>query len=90
MKVYILVRQFKTYYNSILTTEKLKEYQDEIEIISDKNKLTKLYYEDVYSHDIEKNYKNIKLILPFVNENLKKYLDRKDKLRVGFCEKSMI
>ena len=82
--------QFKTYYNSILTTEKLKEYQDEIEIISDKNKLTKLYYEDVYSHDIEKNYKNIKLILPFVNENLKKYLDRKDKLRVAFVKKSMI
>ena len=31
---------------------------------------------------LEKNYKNIKSILPFVNENLKKYLNRKDKLRI--------
>ena len=82
--------QFKTYYSSILTIEKLQEYHDKIENIADKNKLTKLYYEDVYSHNIEKNYKKIKSILPFVNENLKKYLDRKNKLRVAFVKKSII
>ena len=49
----VSLEQFKTYYNSILTMKNLKITM-RFRLPSDKNKLTKLYYEDVYSHDIEK------------------------------------
>lgn len=81
---------FKSYYESILTIEKLEKYHSIVESISDEHKIPKLYYEDLYSNSIDENYKKIQSILPFLSEKIKKYLDSQNKFRVDFLKKTTI
>ena len=46
-----------------------------LEKFSNDNNIKKIYYENIYSKDINSNFKIIKKILPNIKENIKNFLD---------------
>lgn len=42
-----------------------------------------IYYEDIYSENIENNYRNLKKVFPFITLDIKKYFNPKKKYRIN-------
>jgi len=80
----------ENYKNTTLNLEKLEKHNNDLKILAEKNNIEIIYYEDIYSDDIDSNFDVIKKVLPNVSTNLKKFLDNKNRQRLFDSKKQFI
>jgi len=70
-------------YKKLLDVDKLKIYNSNLVAFGKENNIEVVYYEDVYSDDIENNFNTIKGVINFIPSSLKSFLNNKNRQRIN-------
>lgn len=76
-------KSFIENYKKVLDVDKLKAYNDNLIAFGKESNIEVVYYEDVYSDDIESNFKTIKGIINHIPSSFKSFLNNKNRQRIS-------
>lgn len=80
----------KNYKDTTLNLEKLKKHNKDLKILAEETNIKIIYYEDIYSDNIDSNFSVIKKVLPSISNDFKKFLDNKNRQRIFDSKKQTI
>lgn len=78
------------YQNNTLNIKKLKKHNKDLKILAEETNIKIVYYEDIYSDNIDSNFSVIKKVLPNISNDFKKFLDNKNRQRIFVSKKQTI